>query len=889
MSFIVDIIEDIVDIVVGIIDLIVDIIEAVLDAIADLLGFGNEVVEFFEVHNQPLFSNTIVDQRLSKDMVASALYNDIDVTSAIMYNAIFGGSIPKSLKEFISYIEDGHYYTGFPEVESFINYVDDSEVADVLSTIHGTPVSLTNSLLGRLTIPTWIEWWLYTNKGYNLDTGYIGSDAIDYTNFVYNVSADNYTVPISGTATATTTVNTSAGVNTSSSAYVAPLLDNTDTVGVSDEVSIVLVAATTGVLPYTVPSKPTGAHIVSNYYLDSAPTTRLLFKYKVGEGTYPTLDTSEVNINISATALQTLPAVPLRVNNVNFTSSPNETQITELLATMKIDGEGALSAITQDYTGNMNDLDHIYVNFGIRMWDDTQGGLSYLFTLFENLHTSNAVTEAQYTSATGDKPYNNIIVTHDDYKYVFKYAYTTYVHHSLSAVIADSTLNGIYYSKSSHFDDSNLLIKPYYASSSKLLYKVQYQADDASEITDFLNGNGVVAPGSTTTEGLGKLQVTVRIAYSGIIYDSAGVDSGHTVAKPDLVYENNGGLRIVNVVNEETTQSQEITYYSIVANGLNAYTVRAPIAALRVVDTDTGKFKLVKFNLANKDDLMLPFFYGITPVTSTAALSSMWLASAHVSIYLAHYEVIENNFFKILIMIIIIVIIMIATGYIDPATFGTVSETVVVSGTAETGTVLVTNSFGVVSTQTVVGGVVTSSSVVWASTMTNFAIGFAQNQLISYAITAVAEDISPELAMVLSVALQMNYGVGSNIDTSGALSIEDTLRITTIVVDAYSGVETITVNQEFEEEERIRQAFSTKLDTAYKALDDVYAEITDILDLGGHIIPGLEGDTRGYIVPGHSEHFYTRSLGTIEMNTHLYEFDHKLNQQYSFNVQYRQV
>jgi hypothetical protein len=169
--------------------------------------------------------------------------------------------------------------------------------------------------------------------------------------------------------------------------------------------------------------------------------------------------------------------------------------------------------------------------------------------------------------------------------------------------------------------------------------------------------------------------------------------------------------------------------------------------------------------------------------------------------------------------------------------------------------------------------------------MMNFATSFMTNQLISYAIQAVAKDISPELAMVLGAFLQFKFGMGKGIDFSKALSIEDSLRITTIVVDLYSGLETIKINDKFEAEELIRQNFTTKLDTAYGALDDQYVLIEEFLNLGDHMIPGLNSDTRAYMVPEYPDSFYIMALGTIEMSTHIYEFDYIMNQGYSFDLQ----
>ena len=75
-------------------------------------------------------------------------------------------------------------------------------------------------------------------------------------------------------------------------------------------------------LPYTIPSMPTGLHYIALYYVTSIPLVTYLFIYKVGEGTYPTLDNPLSVINIDSTDLLAIPAIPLRLNNVNYTSRP---------------------------------------------------------------------------------------------------------------------------------------------------------------------------------------------------------------------------------------------------------------------------------------------------------------------------------------------------------------------------------------------------------------------------------------------------------------------------------------------------------------------------------------------------------------------------------------
>ena len=898
MSFIVDIIEDIVDVIVDVVEAVVDavvgIVEAVVSGIAELLGFDTEdqIIEQFEVYNQALFDSSIVDSKLSKKAVNSAVVNNISLPDLVIYNAIWGESVAKSLKDFVQYIDDGHYYTGFPTVESHINYVDENEVANVLGTNHGEPCTLISANLGRLPISVWVEYWLQENRNYNPTSHALG----DISNVVVNAVANSSNTTVNQVLT-DWDIQISDSFNfaedaTADARWFVDLDNITYNTSTDDYTLNLYTGALTRTLANEVPTKPVGSHVYSFYYLDSNPTQTKVFIYKLGTGTYTNLDDIEPNQSISSSVLKTLPAVPLRVNNVNYTGGSHETQINDLLAKLKIDGPGVLQGITSDYGGNMNDLDHIYVNFGVRLWDTTQGGLKYLFSLFDKLHTSATVTEADYTSATGEKPYNNIIVTHDDYKYIFKYAYSTYTHSTLSEVNADVNLSNIYYSNSSKFDDNNILITPYYASSTQLMYKVQYQADNLSEVNAFLAGNGVAAPGSTTTEGQGKLQVTVRISYSGTVQDSDGADSGHTVLKPDLVYQNNGGtLQIVQSVAEETTQSQEIIFYEIVPNGLNSYTVRAPIAGLHVKDTESGVFKLVKFNLANKDDLMLPFFYGAIDNISTHELSSMWLASAHTSVYLAHYEVIEasgGGFFKLLIAIIIIVVIAIATGYVDPSTWGTVTQTTVTSGTATNGTILVTNSFGVVTEQIVVNGAVTSSSIAWSTTLTNAAIGFVENQLISYAIQEVLEDVSPELGFILAVAFQANYGLGKGIDYSSALSGQEMFDTARIVLNSYSGVQSIKLNKDFKATEIERQGNLQRIKDAYTPLEELEESVSFIHELGDNKMHLSNTDVRGYVVPEYPEIFFLETLGTVQMAEQTYNFSYIMEQQYQFNA-YRQL
>jgi hypothetical protein len=205
----------------------------------------------------------------------------------------------------------------------------------------------------------------------------------------------------------------------------------------------------------------------------------------------------------------------------------------------------------------------------------------------------------------------------------------------------------------------------YYVSSGKGTYNVGYKADTLAEVQDFLDGNGVVNPGTTSTEAANWLQVTERMSYNNptpSLLESDGAAASLKYLTPDLVYENNGSgvLRLVQQASPETTIGQSITYYCVKPSGLDAYTVAAPISACRVVDGASGYFRMVKFNLGNKKDLMVPFIHNFIKDLSNDKVARLFLAGCHASIYVAHYEKIVQegmSWLTALVMIVIIVVV----------------------------------------------------------------------------------------------------------------------------------------------------------------------------------------------------------------------------------------
>jgi len=756
MSAVVEAFEWVADVVIDIVEGIVSLVEIVIEAVSVIL-FGPDdtiqIVEYYEVRNVPLFANPDNKDALVNSILLSVLGNK-DVTGNLLYHTAFR-SLKGNVREFMRFIEQGNYFEGFPTLESHIATIDYTELTAALATLNGVPCTPEGSYLRGLSKKDWVKYWLQEYKEYNVGTNTLGVD--------YSTTNTNPPTPVGDIVHIIPSVNhydinITSTIGTSDEVFADERWQvNLNTISYNstpDTYTIQVYNATnvgniTRTLSYTAPTKPTQLHYVSTYYKDSTPSRKYLFIYQVGSGVYIDLDTVESPIDIDGTVIQGIPAVPLRITNANYTTfgASKKASIESLLNIINIEANAVLNLILTDSGLAAGDIDNVYVNFGIRMWDTSEVGMAYLFKMFENLYPAQGHTQGSYNNTpTGDdKPQNNIITTSADSKYVFQWSYITYAHTPLATINANSgsTENGIYYSNMSKFDSSNILKYNYHVSSGKGTYNVGYKADDLSEVQDFLDGNGVINPGTTTTEAANWLQVTTRMSYNNPTPNLLESDNSAATLKfltADLVYENNGSgvLRVVQAAAEATTVGQSITYYQCKPSGLDAYTVVAPIALLRVVDGATGIGRIVKFNLANKGDLILPFFYTFVQDFSNAQLGKLFLAGAHVSIYIAHYEVIVHAGMSLLtawiIVITVLVIILIciffppAGGWATWFTETLLAEVIVAAG---------------------VGGVGAIFSVLFAA-LPGLLIDYAVQHLIRVIITELVPD-DQMLAMLLNI------------------------------------------------------------------------------------------------------------------------------------------
>ena len=428
MSFIANVLSFIVDVIVSIVEAVIQIVELIIQALMVLLGFdggSSQTIEYYEVHNIPLFDDVDNKNPLLNSLIRSILANQ-DIASNLIYHTAFR-SLKGNVKDFMNFIDNGNYFENFPTIESYILTIDYTELTAALATLNGVPCTPEGSYLRALSKADWVKYWLQENKEYNVGTNTLGTDYSSTSTNPASIAADTVSVTPSTNhfdISITSGIATSDAVTADERWQVNLTTISYNSVADTYTIPVYNAAGVTRTLSYTAPTKPTQLHYVSTYYRDSAPARRYLFIYQVGSGVYIDLDTVETPIDQDGATINALPAIPLRLSNANYTTfgATKAAQIEDILARIHLDAEEVLNNILTNSGTAPGDLDHVYINFGVRMWDTSQAGMSYLFTMFENLYPSQGITQGTYNNtATGDdKPQNNIITTTDDNKLAFQ-------------------------------------------------------------------------------------------------------------------------------------------------------------------------------------------------------------------------------------------------------------------------------------------------------------------------------------------------------------------------------------------------------------------------------------------------------------------------------------
>ena len=195
MSFIASIFEAIVDVIVFIVEAVVQVVEMVVQLIMVLLGWDSgytQIIEYYEVHNIPLFDDVDNKNPLLNSLIRS-IVNNQDIASNLIYHTAFR-SLKGNVKDFMDFIDNGNYFENFPTVESYILTIDYTELTAALNTLNGVPCTPEGSYLRALSKVDWAKYWLQENAGYNVGTNTIGEDHSTTSTSPITPAADTVTV-----------------------------------------------------------------------------------------------------------------------------------------------------------------------------------------------------------------------------------------------------------------------------------------------------------------------------------------------------------------------------------------------------------------------------------------------------------------------------------------------------------------------------------------------------------------------------------------------------------------------------------------------------------------------------------------------------------------------
>ncbi|SVD22057.1 uncharacterized protein METZ01_LOCUS374911, partial [marine metagenome] len=108
MSFVVSIVEAVVDVIVSIVEAVVQVVEMVVQLVMVLLGFdggSTQIIEYYEVHNIPLFDDVDKKNPLLNSVLQSVIENQ-DISGNLIYHLAFR-SLKGNVKEFMDFIDNG--------------------------------------------------------------------------------------------------------------------------------------------------------------------------------------------------------------------------------------------------------------------------------------------------------------------------------------------------------------------------------------------------------------------------------------------------------------------------------------------------------------------------------------------------------------------------------------------------------------------------------------------------------------------------------------------------------------------------------------------------------------------------------------------------------------
>ncbi len=644
------------------------------------MGLFEETIKTFRVYNQPLFAFPDTSD-MSGAILCSILRNEDMATH--MQRAMFSNMNMGHLRRFNKRLDDEELYSpGYPDVGISLGLETNSDIQDAVDDVYGRSMDIWYARAGTFTPFDWITHEL-SNSTSQTDFTYILTSSVTEITPHYVLMASAHGGNIGEIQNALFGFDGTANV----------VIEYTDAL---DEVVTETFSTNIG------PISTTESHYIvgvgyTDYVAGSVSDSLFdIWAYDVSDGTYPDLALPDFHFGSTVGQTECFPPVPVRVKNVNFTdptSGLDEDEIIKLLDKFGIKPDLLIDELEDDTSVDMDLMDNIFINFGVRVWDESEAGRQYLYTFFALVleylvETSSADDEIEcthssdtYVNEDPDDPddpdeyikapaCHSITVNTEETNFEFFFSTIRNTFYTMAEVEADSDLSLIYYSDSGTF----------HSSSGEFLRPAGYRGMNTDDVDNWLDPNkeGVKSHRTIPTGDLGwdnlKPQVTIK-NWSGTIYDATGtVLPAGTDMIPEYVYTKYLlGIRIIRP--EPIVGVREVTYYAVVPDvGIDAITVYGMGAQVLVQDTEfPDEQRFVKLATNRTNALTVPFMFGIVEnVYDDGQMHDKvdaLVSSMHVSIYVADITTVETPWWVVLIkvMVFVIAVVLIYFQITSPA------------------------------------------------------------------------------------------------------------------------------------------------------------------------------------------------------------------------------
>lgn len=292
-----------------------------------------------------------------------------------------------------------HYTYGLPQGTLDRGMGDQDAVRTVLETLNGTAVAIEYCVLATDCDDDFAYPFLYASRGWNPDTGVVTVHPfVTTTAPVYFLDA---------LVTAANTLQLTYGYTS----FNEPLRQVTETITVADLV-------------------PSALYYRVCYYKMNTDGTlqaaRNYWNYRIGAGTYPTLNTPPN----SGLASPFFPIIPLRKNNTDLTHSSLSS--TDLYKTSKT----LLKKVGLDFlhlgesinaNPDVGEVDHVFLYFGVDLQSSVAATQRYLLEFFAQLAPLSRTSYAEYLrwkkQPTTLPPQSKLTIEDAGYKADISYSY----------------------------------------------------------------------------------------------------------------------------------------------------------------------------------------------------------------------------------------------------------------------------------------------------------------------------------------------------------------------------------------------------------------------------------------------------------------------------------